>query len=132
MKLRRRHKEHAEVSTESLNDIMFFLLLFFLIVSTLVNPNVLQLVLPSYKNPSPETQVNPVTVSVTKDLQFAVNSQIVSADQLESVLTSEIQKSGQQRVLLQVDKEVKIQDVLTIMEIGDKLKIKMVLSTKAA
>jgi len=49
MKLRRRKREHAEVSTESLNDIMFFLLLFFLIVSTLVNPNVIKLLLPNSK-----------------------------------------------------------------------------------
>ena len=46
MNLRRRHREDAEVESSSLNDIMFFLLLFFLIASTLANPNVIKIMLP--------------------------------------------------------------------------------------
>ena len=49
MKIRRRHKNDAEVSTHSLNDIMFFLLLFFLILSTMAHPNVIKVLLPESK-----------------------------------------------------------------------------------
>ena len=50
MNLRRKQQEDAELSTESLNDIMFFLLLFFLIISTMANPNVIKLMLPKSAN----------------------------------------------------------------------------------
>ena len=72
MQLRRPRREHAEVSTESLNDIMFFLLLFFLIVSTLANPNVIKLLLPESK----QTQAlakKQILLQVTADHQYYID-----------------------------------------------------------
>lgn len=53
MGLRKKAHRDAEVSTESLNDIMFFLLLFFLILSTMVSPNAIKVNLPSAKSNTP-------------------------------------------------------------------------------
>jgi biopolymer transport protein ExbD len=82
MQLRRPRRDHAEVSTESLNDIMFFLLLFFLIISTMANPNVIKLMLPKSANNEQAIKV-PVNVSVTKEHQYTINNKPVPFDQLE-------------------------------------------------
>lgn len=129
MNLRRRQRETAEVSTESLNDIMFFLLLFFLIVSTLVNPNVIKLFLPSAKQ-SPQMAKQPVTLNVTADKQYFINKNPVSFDQLESSLKTEISKLDQPTVVLRLDKSLTIQDLADVMSIGEELKVKMVLASE--
>jgi biopolymer transport protein ExbD len=129
MNLRRRQKETAEVSTESLNDIMFFLLLFFLIVSTLVNPNVIKLFLPSAKQ-SPQMAKQPVTLNITADKQYYINKTPVAFDQLESSLKAEISKLDQPTVVLRLDKSLTIQDLADVMSIGEELKVKMVLASE--
>ena len=129
MNLRRRQKETAEVSTESLNDIMFFLLLFFLIVSTLVNPNVIKLFLPSAKQ-SPQMAKQPVTLNLPADKQYYINKTPVAFDQLESSLKAEISKLDQPTVVLRLDKSLTIQDLADVMSIGEELKVKMVLASE--
>ncbi len=67
MKIRRRHREGAEVDTSAMNDIMFFLLLFFLIVSTLANPNVIQILLPKASKTESVVETKVVNVSVDEN-----------------------------------------------------------------
>jgi biopolymer transport protein ExbD len=129
MQLRRPRREHAEVSTESLNDIMFFLLLFFLIISTMANPNVIKLMLPKSANNEQAIKV-PVNVSVTKDHQYTVNNRPVPFDELESALQNAIAGIDEPTVVLNFDRELSVQDLVDVMQIGAKLKIKMVLGTK--
>jgi len=130
MNLRRRHKETAEVSTESLNDIMFFLLLFFLIVSTLVNPNVIKLTLPSSKH---NTTMNKpkVVVEVSKDRQYAINGVTIPLAALEDAISVEVNRTKENTVVLRLDNALSIQDLVDVLQIGDKLGIKMVLKTKS-
>ena len=131
MKLSRRHKEGAEVSTESLNDIMFFLLLFFLIISTLANPSVLKLTLPS-SQANQSMQKQQVTVSVDKDHQYAVNQTKIAFPDLENALKYELSKIKiNPTVVLKFDNSLSIQDLADVMQIGYKLGVKMVLATKA-
>ena len=89
MNLRRKQQEDAELSTESLNDIMFFLLLFFLIISTMANPNVIKLMLPKSAN-NEQLQKQQVNLGVTKDKQYSINKKPVPYDQLESAIRAEI------------------------------------------
>jgi biopolymer transport protein ExbD len=131
MNLRRRAKETAEVSTESLNDIMFFLLLFFLIVSTLVNPNVIKLFLPSAKQ-SPQMAKQPITLSVTANKQYYLNKTPVAFDLLESQLKSELTRLNEPTVVLRLDKSLTIQDLADVMSIGERLKVKMVLASESS
>jgi len=130
MNLRRKKKITAEVATASMNDIMFFLMLFFLIMSTLLNPNVIKLTLPSSKHNQALRQKE-VTISVTKDMQYYVNNAPVTFAMLEPLLTSELAKSKDLTVILRCDSGLTIQDLVTVLEIGNKLKVKMVLATKA-
>lgn len=129
MKIKRRHKEAAEVSTESLNDIMFFLLLFFLIISTLANPSVLKLTLPSSK-PAEQMQKQQITIEVDADHQYVINKTPISFTQLEDALKFEISKVETPTVVLKFDNTLPIQDLADVMQIGYSLGVKMVLATK--
>ncbi len=130
MNLRKRSPLTAEVSTSSLNDIMFFLLLFFLIVSTLANPNVIKLLLPNSKSNSTEHK-QPITVSVTKDRQYFVNNVPVEFDELETALSIKLKSISSPTVILRFDNSLSVQDLVDVYQIGDRLKVKMVLATKS-
>ncbi|MFM7217192.1 MAG: ExbD/TolR family protein [Bacteroidota bacterium] len=129
MNLRRRNRQHGEVYSAALNDIMFFLLLFFLITSTLATPNVLKLLLPSSKSSSQSVK-HPVTILVTSDLQYAINNTPVPSDQLEQALREAIKGQPDPTALLKVDRTVQVQNLVDVLDIGNRLKIKMVLATK--
>ena len=130
MNLRKRTKITAEVATSSMNDIMFFLMLFFLIMSTLLNPNVVKLTLPNSKH-NQSLRQKEVTISVTKELQYFVNNAPVTFEMLEPMLASELSKSKDLTVILRCDSGITVQNLVNVLEIGNKLKVKMVLATKA-
>ncbi|HEY0030693.1 MAG TPA: biopolymer transporter ExbD [Bacteroidia bacterium] len=133
MKIKRRHKEAAEVSTESLNDIMFFLLLFFLIISTLANPSVLKLTLPSSK-PAEQVQRQQITIEVDGNHQYIINKTPISFGELEDALKFQMSKIPatelKPTVVLKLDNTLSIQDLADVMQIGYSLGVKMVLATK--
>lgn len=131
MNLRRRNRAVGEVYSASLNDIMFFLLLFFLITSTLATPNVLKLLLPNAKSGTQSVK-HPISISVTEDLQYAVNNTPVMPDQLESELTKLIAGQPDPTALLKVDKTIQVQNLVDLLDIGNRLKIKMVLATQTS
>jgi len=130
MNIRKRERRiSAEVHTSAMNDIMFFLLLFFLIASTVTNPNVIKLLLPkssSGKSVSKKT----IIVSVTKDLKYFVDRKPVTVAELPTVLASYKPMATNLTIVLYVDKTVAIQDVVEIMDISQKLNIKLVLATE--
>eukprot|EP01137_Pigoraptor_chileana_P006500 Opistho-2@50949 len=128
MNLRRRHKIAPEVSTASMNDIMFFLMLFFLIASSVVNPNVIKLLLPKASS-GQSVSKKTISVSITKDLQYYVEKQLVPTNQIEQVLNQYLQKTEELTVILYVDKTVAIQDIVDVMDISNRLKVKLVLAT---
>ncbi len=130
MKLKRRHKEGAEVSTESLNDIMFFLLLFFLIISTLANPSVIKLTLPNSKS-AEQMQKQQITIEVSADHQYVINKTPISFTDLENALKIEIARTQSPTVVLKFDNSLTVQDLADVMQIGYGLGVKMVLATKA-
>jgi biopolymer transport protein ExbD len=128
MNLRRRHRVHPEVATASLNDIMFFLMLFFLICSTLVNPNVIKLLLPKASN-NKTLNKQPLTISVTSDLHYYINNREVPYESLQQELAASIAGTTEPTAVLRVDKAVTVQELVTLLDIGNKLKIKMILAT---
>ncbi len=129
MNLRKRHKISAEVNTSSMNDIMFFLMLFFLICSTVVNPNVIKLLLPR-SSTGQSVAKKTITVSVTKELEYFINKIPVPETQIQSVLQGYIKGIDELTVVLYVDRTVAIENVVNIMDISNKMKIKLVLATE--
>lgn len=118
------------MSTESLNDIMFFLLLFFLIVSTLANPNVVKLTLPSSKQPT-SVPKQPLTVSVTKERQYSINKEPIAFVDLEPAIQQAVVGLDDPVVVLRFDQSLSVQDLVDVLTIGNKLRVKMVLATQS-
>ena len=131
MALRKKHRE-AEVSTDSLNDIMFFLLLFFLILSTMVSPNAIKVNLPnSQARETIDNNKKPIHLAITKDKKYYVNSKEVAFTDLEKELKAYSSQQTEPVVLLHLDKELSIQDEIDIMTIAYRLNCKTVLATAA-
>ena len=130
MNLRSKDKFRAEISTSSLSDIMFFLMLFFLITSTLISPSVIKLTLPNSKYHQTVRKTE-VSISITKDLKFFVNNQPVTFDDLEKNLSSQVKDVTNTTVVIRCDNTVPVQQLVNVLQIGNKLKIKMILATKA-
>ena len=131
MALRKKHRE-AEVSTDSLSDIMFFLMLFFLILSTMVSPNAIKVALPkSEVKTTVENALKPIHVAITKDKKYFVNTKEVSKETLETEISALSSKLLEPIVIMHLDKELAIQDEIDIMTICYKLKCKTVLATAA-
>ncbi|MFM6975477.1 MAG: ExbD/TolR family protein [Sphingobacteriaceae bacterium] len=126
----RRNRPGAEVHASAMNDIMFFLLLFFLIASTVTNPNVVKLLLPR-SDSGQSVSKKTITVSVTKDLEYYVDKQQVNVDQLMPKLQSYQGTAQELTIVLYVDRTVAIENVVNVMDIANKLKIKLVLATAA-
>jgi biopolymer transport protein ExbD len=129
MNLRKRNRgASAEVHTSAMNDIMFFLLLFFLIASTMTNPNVVKLMLPK-SDSGQAVSKKTITVSITKELEYYIEKQPVPLERLEASLQAYKQQAQELTIVLYVDKTVAIQDVVQIMDIANRLNIKLVLAT---
>ena len=129
MQLRRRNKEGAEVFTDSLNDIMFFLLLFFIILSTIANRNVIRMDLPNSKQTSTMSDKS-VLLQVDANHNYYVNNYPITIDQMEPALLAETKAKGVNTVTLSLDKSLTVQDLADVLQVGSKLGLKMVLSAK--
>lgn len=129
MKIRRKSRFAPEVFTQSLNDIMFFLMLFFLIISTMVNPNVIKLMLPK-ASAAQQMQKKQTTLSVDAEKNYFLDKEPVSKEQLESALSSAFAGIQEKTVILQVDQSITVQDLVDVLAIGAKLDIKMVMAVK--
>jgi biopolymer transport protein ExbD len=128
MQLRKKFRGEAEVFTDALNDILFILLMFFLIVSTLANPNVIKLSQPKSKSDTRAKQN--VVVSIDASKQFYVGQTRVSIDSLRSALLPAIQKEKTEipTVVINADKNVPIDDVVAVMRVARDLGARTVLS----
>ena len=120
MNIRGRKREGAELSVESLNDIMFFLLLFFLIVSTLANPNIIKLMLPSSKQ-SEQTSKKPINLSVTNDLKYFIEKEPIAYEEIEPRLRKYVANVPDLTVVIRIDNRLEVQQLV---------KVKMVLATE--
>lgn len=113
--------EHSEVDTGPLNDILFILLMFFLMISTLANPNVIKMSVPRAKSDTKQKQT--VMVSVDKDKNLYVGSTLIAHDSLESVLRKYINEgdSIKPAVVINADSVAQWGEIVNVMKIARKL-----------
>jgi biopolymer transport protein ExbD len=128
MKIRRKNRFAAEVSTSSLNDIMFFLLLFFLIISTVANPNVIKLFLPK-ATASQKINKKQISLSVTADKRLFIDKVEIPNTELENALSNAIVGIDEPTIVLRIEKSLSVQDLVDVLQITTKLKIKVVMAT---
>ncbi len=125
MNVRRKLKAHAEVHTGALNDILFILLLFFLIVSTLANPNVVKVDNPKGKNDTKVKQT--IVISIDKNRQMYLSQKPILVDSLESELRRVFAGTKDTPVVaLNVDTAAYYGDFFKALNVAKKLKAKTV------
>ena len=128
MKIRRKSRFAPEVFTHSLNDIMFFLLLFFLIISTMSNPNVIKLMLPK-ASATQQMYKKQITLSIDDNKAYFIDKEPVPFDRLEAELQNIFANVEDKTIVLRVDKNLAVQDLVDVLELGAKNEIKMVMAT---
>lgn len=127
MAIKRGSKVNASFSAASMTDLMFLLLVFLLIATTLINPNALKLTLPTSSNQIKDKPMT--TVSITPDLQYYVESEPVPFTELETVLKSRMINNDKPTISLHADKTVPIDNVVKVMNIAKNNKWTLILAT---
>ncbi|MFN3952538.1 MAG: ExbD/TolR family protein [Thermaurantimonas sp.] len=127
MDLRGRNKISADFSMASMTDIVFLLLIFFMLTSTLVTTSALDLILPKSKAETVKKQ--DITVTIKKDLKILVNDRSVMEESLESELLSLTRGKESPVIILLADESVPTGKVVKVMDIAYRNRMKMVLAT---
>ena len=127
MGLKSRNKVSANFNMSSMTDIVFLLLIFFMLTSTLVSPNALKLLLPNSKAKTLEKQT--ISISITKDVEFYINKNLVKENTIEQELRLIINNQKEPAIILHTDKSVAIEHVVKVMDIAYRNKYKIVLAT---
>ena len=132
MKFRKKHKEQSEVFTDSLNDILFILLMFFLITTTMANPNVVKVNLPKGTKDTKAKQN--ITVSIDKEQNFFIGQRRIEKDRVDSLLGAEIRRLktviDTPTVVINADTTAFYGEVFRIMRIAKKDTAKVVANVK--
>ncbi len=135
MNIRRKLRAHTEVHTGPLNDILFILLLFFLIAATLANPNVIKLTQPQAKSDTKAKQNVVVSIGIDKNnpenINYYVGTNRVQGDSaMKAALVPFIQKdtSQQSTIVINADKAVPLESVVEVMRIARELNARTVLA----
>lgn len=126
MNLRRGLRDKSEVHTSALNDILFILLFFFLIISTLANPNVVKVLTPKAETDTKAKQT--VVVTVDSLQRFYVGTTLTPADSLEPVIARIADKSGETEptVVVNGDKQADWDNIMTVMRAAKAANLKVV------
>lgn len=132
MALKRRNKVNAAFSMSSMTDIVFLLLIFFMVTSTLIAPNALKLLLPQSNNQTSAKAIT--TVSITKDLKYYINDdgalKRVAFNEIEPFLQNKLGKGNDDIFIsLHPDKTVPVEEIVKMMNIARRNKYKMILAT---
>jgi biopolymer transport protein ExbD len=131
MALKRRNKVNAQFSMSSLTDIIFLLLIFFMLTSTLVSQNALNLKLPSSNS---KTVAPPsLSISIKTNGSYYLNGQRMSLGNIEGSLRSRVNREqNRQNVTISIfaERNTPIQYVVNTMDLANRLKVKAILATE--
>jgi len=128
MNIRGRNKVTPEFNMSSMTDIVFLLLIFFMIASTLVTTSAIDILLPN-ANGKTENKKS-VAVSITKDLRYYIDEKLVGESVLETELLSALSNREQPTVVLRAEKTVPVDNVVKVMDIANRNKLKVILAVK--
>jgi len=127
MAITSKNKVSVNLSNAGMSDIVFLLLLFFMLTSTLVHPTALKLLLPKGTTQSSARPLT--TVSITKDLQYFIEDQPIELEYLEAALQSRVQDSPEIYISVHADRSVPVEYVVNVMNIAAKNQYKLILAT---
>ncbi len=134
MAIKPRNKKKLDFNMSSMSDLVFLLLIFFMLTSTLVSPNAIKLLLPNSSSKTLAKQT--VNVYINANLEYFIDREPVAVDQLETSISEDIKGQDQASIVLRSDKSVPIQNVVNVIDAVNKIneknntKHKVILATK--
>ena len=126
MKLKGRNKVSPDFSMSSMTDIVFLLLIFFMLTAN--SPNALDLLLPKAKGKSTNTQN--VSVSIDKNLQYFVNNERINGEYIEIELKKALEGKEKPTIILRTEESVAIKEAVYVMNIANKNNYKVILAVR--
>ena len=128
MNIRGRNKVTPEFNMSSMTDIVFLLLIFFMIASTLVTTNAIDILLPKASGKTENKKS--VAVSITKDLRYYIDQELVGESVLENKLLTSLSTKDEPTIVLRAEKSVPVENVVKVMDIANRNKFKVILAVK--
>jgi biopolymer transport protein ExbD len=126
MNIRGRNKISPEFNMSSMTDIVFLLLIFFMIASTLVTTNAIDILLPTASGKTENKKS--IAVSIKKDLTFYIDQSKVEVQNLEAELLQLLRKESAPTLVLRAEKSVPVDYVVKVMDIANRNKFKIILA----
>lgn len=130
MNFRKRNREQSEVETGALADILFFLLMFFLMISTLASPDAIKLLLPETNKPQPTPANEVIKLTVNEYKEYFIDDRQIDAINLEAEITQEAQAKKAATLVVRMDKNQTVQDLTNVYDIAAKLNLAMVMAAE--
>ncbi len=128
MNFRGRNKITPEFNMSSMTDIVFLLLIFFMIASTLVTTNAIDIILPKASGKTENKRS--VAVSIKKDLTYYIDQKRVGVSVLENELLAALSSQEKPTIVLRAEKSVPVENVVKVMDIANRNKFKVILAVK--
>ena len=119
MAIHTRNKISASFSISSMSDLVFFLMIFFMITATLVAPNAIKLLLPDNTNKSLSNQT--ITVNINEKFEFFVEKHLVNKEALESKIAESLDSQTEGTIILKADKSVPVQYIVTVIDAVNRI-----------
>ncbi|NBL63628.1 biopolymer transporter ExbD [Flavobacterium sp. NST-5] len=128
MNFRGRNRVSPEFNMASMTDLVFLLLIFFMLTSTMVTTNALDLVLPKAKGKTDNNKS--ISVSIDKDLNFFIDKEPVAEAELESRLLGIFTNNPEKSLVLRAEEGVPIEKAVSVLDIANRNQIKVVLAVR--
>ena len=128
MDIRGRNKINPNFNMSSMTDIVFLLLIFFMITSTLVTTSALDILLPKASGKTENKRST--SVSITKNLSYYIDNKLVNENQLEQDLLATLVDKENPTIILRAEEGVPIEKAVKIMDIANRNRIKVVLAVR--
>lgn len=128
MDIRGRNKVTPEFNMSSMTDIVFLLLIFFMLASTLVTTNAIDIILPKASGKTENKKS--VAVSIKKDLTYYIDQKVVGESILETELVSLLANENTPTIVLRAEKSVPVENVVKVMDIANRNKFKVILAVR--
>ena len=128
MDIRGRNKINPNFNMSSMTDIVFLLLIFFMLTSTLVTVNALDIILPKAQGKTENKKST--AVSITKKLNYYVDKKRVKESEIEQYLLDQLSTTDQPTIVLRAEEGVPIEKAVKVLDIANRNKIKVVLAVR--
>lgn len=128
MNIRGRNKVTPEFNMSSMTDVVFLLLIFFMLASTLVTTNAIDIILPKASGKTENKRS--ISVSIKEDLSYYIDQKRVGESVLESQLISALAQKDEPTIVLRAEKSVPVENVVKVMDIANRNKFKVILAVR--